>query len=928
MAITTSPRLDLLPLILTAAMPLASAQAASFSCARPNALSSIERMICENRELSALDDRLAALFRATGAASNPELQQAQREWLIERDRCTGAACVRTAYENRISTLMAEAGSGQSGSLSPRTAALPGPSGTPTQTPSVPPGSADPLRNAASAARRWDLPMLRGLPTFDFQLRAGSAQPVLPRLGYSGSQRYGDQLTDERRNWARAIFALGLSQAPRVLEQADDERLRLLACFMLSDADIATVLGPGRNAVGIPRGCAAEFDNQLDASLIASQGAAIFRTRYLPNLIRNAPELPFTALATTAAMLSAYDMARGGFRLLHSVTNSPGSPTKVFGTPLRVQFPTFLPMSPAEARSFLSQREASGDRSGRSAQVYIAMPLTFHGITPPPPGASSRWSIETALPEGALWLFEPGEISVYSDAPLSRLIGRFDAPAPPPIAGIHSVGAAVPRPTAPIAFNADSASLLLLQSRAPAAAAIGWHQLARARFDAEQQQRDRPERDPWGTFFPGLPWPAASSEGPWVDAFREWSVKRSTVLPETLEIRRSVSAPLAGSEPRSIPVLGQAPGLESIGHLGTSALSAQLRERGMEPSQMLPFSVRVSNGVEVRAVLPADVDSYRLDIAREVPAALNRGQAPVLTVEVAPVGLEEIGHGQTGSPRLILLRLSPRRATLRHGGETIASTDFERVAWRAPTPAPAAPPRPTPAEQLEAGPYGPDMVGLRLGMTIGEAEALIRAHMPVTREWQSVPPTEGDQRAIGFLRARLFVGANDEERITIFEAPMVAPGRVVALWRRVRIGRNAWPQVMDALTEKYGSPTSQDHGSATWATPPGAAAQCRPNTGAHFRNWRAGDQVLEVGPSQPTEFPDLSRVVSPGGSGPLPGHYDSCGPALRAVNHFSGRALSAGTTTIPIILHLADLRILAWLAEQQERPQPPPLRQRF
>lgn len=91
----------------------AESRGPSFACdaVRPG---SIEAMICEDRELSALDQRLAGVYAAASAkAANehpPRLKAEQRGWIKGRDECwksdDKSGCVRDAYLRRIAELQA------------------------------------------------------------------------------------------------------------------------------------------------------------------------------------------------------------------------------------------------------------------------------------------------------------------------------------------------------------------------------------------------------------------------------------------------------------------------------------------------------------------------------------------------------------------------------------------------------------------------------------------------------------------------------------------------------------------------------------------------------------------------------------------------------------------------------------------------------
>jgi uncharacterized protein len=83
-----------------------SAQAASFDCAK--ASSFVEKAICSDQQLSAMDDQLARLYKAARADSsgNATLEPEQKAWLSSRDRCADAPCLKKAYADRIKALSA------------------------------------------------------------------------------------------------------------------------------------------------------------------------------------------------------------------------------------------------------------------------------------------------------------------------------------------------------------------------------------------------------------------------------------------------------------------------------------------------------------------------------------------------------------------------------------------------------------------------------------------------------------------------------------------------------------------------------------------------------------------------------------------------------------------------------------------------------
>ena len=82
-----------------------SAQGASFDCGKAG--TKVEHLICDNPEISKLDDELgkiySGLFKKVSIPSS--FSREQRTWLmIEREACVDAECLKTAYRNRIDEL--------------------------------------------------------------------------------------------------------------------------------------------------------------------------------------------------------------------------------------------------------------------------------------------------------------------------------------------------------------------------------------------------------------------------------------------------------------------------------------------------------------------------------------------------------------------------------------------------------------------------------------------------------------------------------------------------------------------------------------------------------------------------------------------------------------------------------------------------------
>lgn len=80
---------------------------ASFDCAK--ATSFVEKAICANKTLGALDGALAGNYKAMlasdiGDGAVRELRASQREWLSRRNRCTSDQCLDSMYRERVDAI--------------------------------------------------------------------------------------------------------------------------------------------------------------------------------------------------------------------------------------------------------------------------------------------------------------------------------------------------------------------------------------------------------------------------------------------------------------------------------------------------------------------------------------------------------------------------------------------------------------------------------------------------------------------------------------------------------------------------------------------------------------------------------------------------------------------------------------------------------
>jgi uncharacterized protein len=93
----------LLSVMLSLCMAV-NVHAASFDCAK--ASTKVEKMICDNPEISMLDDELSASYKTAlqDEQQAESIRQAQKQWLKERNRCADADCVKRVYVARLQAL--------------------------------------------------------------------------------------------------------------------------------------------------------------------------------------------------------------------------------------------------------------------------------------------------------------------------------------------------------------------------------------------------------------------------------------------------------------------------------------------------------------------------------------------------------------------------------------------------------------------------------------------------------------------------------------------------------------------------------------------------------------------------------------------------------------------------------------------------------
>lgn len=91
-------------LLLGAQLIAWPAQAASFDCDK--ASTKVEKLVCNNSELSKLDEMLNLHYKAAlrNTAESNKIRQEQRYWLKQRNNCLDVICIKNLYRKRLQVL--------------------------------------------------------------------------------------------------------------------------------------------------------------------------------------------------------------------------------------------------------------------------------------------------------------------------------------------------------------------------------------------------------------------------------------------------------------------------------------------------------------------------------------------------------------------------------------------------------------------------------------------------------------------------------------------------------------------------------------------------------------------------------------------------------------------------------------------------------
>jgi uncharacterized protein len=905
----------------------ATEAAPSFDCDR--AASPSELAICSTPELSQLDHDLAVAYAAL-QGDDPQLLASQRVWMQQLNACGGdEPCLRQEITARLTELRHRSDAAGPGPERKNAAIAATATAIAATATGSPPYASD-QSAAIGVAATWKLPTRLGLPLVD----ASSGGVDLVGLF--------EPISDPRPGsveWTRAIVALSLSLAPDAVAQMSPGAVISLACLYLPPTRLA--------ALGIDprRHCGQVLTPEPWEVFKFRDIATTIRSIDLPPIIRAAPHFPLKLLFVVPMTPMTWDERRGGFPIASSAGAS------LFGAPLRFKLPDFWPASMAVARPFVESRDPHGQLAAHGPViVYLVLPVTIAGTTDLNSAPASRSSlpnildVRTGLPDGLMWQFEFGDMTLYGDAKLTQRLFEFGRPSTPPRPVIGAAAAETPHPVAPVPFNTETLILAASRRAASSELPIDWANAAEARMSIDRDLREQnewAEKDPWGVFFRRRPGDDRKPDAAEVAAFRDWTERRARVFLGSFVFANIPAYPSVGVGPRHLQVFdpsrdkawssSSALPFKSSAFVSDKKLPAELARYGVTPSRILTLEMRFAGmDAPVLAVLPRDRQDYVLELPNGVPPRPGvsndtTSNGSTLDVEVAVDAIEpvDVDDGLRMS-KLVLLRVQPIGATLRTiGGEIIASTRFLPTSWPAVTPPPPVlwpPAAPASAEQALVAPYGPELNGVRLGMAFSEAEQVVRAAMPVGRVLDladSSGALPDDERNFArTIDGRMFVSDDFQNSMAVFASRAPPAGRVVGVWRSTSTDGNHWEKALQTLVAKYGPPVGTPGSAAFWGD--------RSMLAGRERSWCSGTGVGRAW----QDWTEDGRPVhlSASGTGALDGPIapllrdaylpDSGAGAAKLANCFPVLyATTAGGNPSTIETRLFDMRTLVWLRAQ-------------
>ena len=730
----------------------------SFDCARAVAPSA--KAICGNASLAELDAEMAAAYVAAkahlSAREQAKVAIEQQKWLIWRNRCgADASCIERSMTERRDQLRLAAGTGGlTGAVQERFSAF---------------GAQNPTlatdRDAAATIERLAQPQ-EGIRSLTFPMREG-----LPVFGLD---------PNSNMSWTAFFHLVALGMSPNLIEGdagagGEDKALQI---------SIERLTRPNIYLGNTDNNWNGDDEFKQDASRRA------FLTDYAEKIRQMAPKPPFEFIYATQVALGRYDPRLGGFPL----QGQPDLRNLPFGwlqPLLDFQWPQlFLRMDERAAQRLLARLEGTrftGMGSPRAAQLAAVIEAKRFD--------SGSLNLQLSLRRLTLYngdltqsLYE-FDIPAASTRTMPEIASRLLSPPP----GVMPMKLPVLDGDLVLGADAVTDQFLTLVAMEPLAKLLkdGSEASRNDRFEMALV-RDFLSPEAQRQLLNPLSW---SGEDEFTRARSRQNFEQN-YLPRLKEL--ALKEPFVFAYPTTIrlPDYDAKKGGFALGKVGDFE-AAFLNAGGTLRSMGFSFDwTSPSGGVDLFWPFSAP-NAERLLYHLEQVAARRRASGStddyrtvqvVLIAEASPFGPDN--H--------MALRLKAVRVYTHDLGTQLYV--FPEISDA--TSADAATP---------SGPYGPDLVEVRLGMSFEEAEKAIRNHMKVGRVLQgrrAFDPAETSGQTKPLDSGELFISADESDLIAILDEPPAVKGRVMAAWRRVLVSaQKADPaEILAGIERKYGEPS--------------------------------------------------------------------------------------------------------------------------
>jgi peptidoglycan hydrolase-like protein with peptidoglycan-binding domain len=538
----------------------------------------------------------------------------------------------------------------------------------------------------------------------------------------------------------------------------------------------------------------------------AENAKRFQTEKAAKLAAEAPHPPIPVTMVVTASLATYDVGRNVFPIhkTGSIYQLPSFSDRHAELPFGMTLPAEWKVDPKTAEAAAAKTE--------HRYVFFAVSGVITGVEPP--AGNSAF--------GAVMRFRLDDITLYADKTLKVPITHFPVPK---LLQSYLMAGTTPKP-AYVPYLGEDPVMMFAAKTVPAVLdTINWQKLMEARANEEAGLYLHPEtwfdNDPWPPFFP----PSYRASSSTAERFKAWSKERAAAMPAVTRIG-STGTISASEGKRPLALLA-----DSYGAIWYSQTADTLAKAGVDRGRasvidnsygsVTPFLVYpTARKNYVMTLTDAEVakvqgHAVRFETTLKMSGARLAGGALLVDAEPQQVVVTDTASGKTLFTRSLTdvpgkaekAEAARKAAMLKVKQQQEAAKAAE--ARKQVAAAEARQAAVLKARERPADPFGPAVAGVRLGMPLKQADAAIRAFMPVgaiaapdPRGWGYVPT----------LLSRVVYSVTDMSRRVAVFSHSGSGGRVlgVTLWTRLPNGSLSRDQLRTSLEKRYGTALRSDY----------------------------------------------------------------------------------------------------------------------